>query len=54
LAAATSAIAAFSRFGAGCVDTLATLEINPLIVGRNGVTGVDVLAEPHARTVAAS
>ena len=46
-AAAAAAIAAFSRFGANCLQTLATLEINPLIVGRDGVVGVDVLAEPH-------
>ena len=46
-AAAAAAIAAFSRFGASCLHTLATLEINPLIVGRDGVVGVDVLAEPH-------
>jgi acetyltransferase len=49
-AAAASAIAACSRVGASYLETLATLEINPLIVGRHGVTGVDVLAEPHAAT----
>jgi acyl-CoA synthetase (NDP forming) len=45
--AAASAIAAFSRFGAARVDTLAALEINPLIVGPRGAVGVDVLFEPH-------
>ena len=43
--AATEAIAAFSRFGAARVDTLASLEINPLIVGPRGPTGVDFLFE---------
>ena len=46
--AAVAAIVAFSRFGADRVSTLATLEINPLIVGRDGAAGVDILAEPHA------
>jgi acyl-CoA synthetase (NDP forming) len=46
--AAAAAIAAFSRFGAERVDTLAALEINPLIVGPHGAAGVDVLFEPHA------
>lgn len=50
MAAATRTIAAFSRFGAARLDTLATLEINPLIVGRDEALGVDVLAEPHARS----
>jgi acetate---CoA ligase (ADP-forming) len=45
--AAVSAIAALSRFGAMHLATLATIEINPLIVGRNGALGVDMLAEPH-------
>ena len=45
--AAAHAIGALSRFGAAHRATLATLEINPLIVGRIGVQGVDVLAEPH-------
>ena len=45
MAAAASAIAAFSRVGASYLETLITLEINPLIVGRHGVAGVDVLAE---------
>ena len=44
--AAAAAIAAFSRFGAARVDTLASLEINPLIVGPRGAKGVDVLFEP--------
>jgi hypothetical protein len=43
--AAAEAIAAFSRFGAARVDTLASLEINPLIVGPRGATGVDFLFE---------
>jgi hypothetical protein len=47
MAAAAAAIAAFSRFGAARLETLATLEINPLIVGRDGVLGVDIMAEPH-------
>jgi len=46
--AAAAAIAAFSRFGAARIDTLAALEINPLIVGPNGAVGVDVLLEAHA------
>ena len=45
--AAASAIAALSRFGAAHLTSLATIEINPLIVGREGALGVDVLAEPH-------
>ena len=48
MAAAARAIAALSRFGSAQRGALATLEINPLIVGRDGVLGVDVLAEPHA------
>ena len=46
--AAAEAIAALSRFGAATRDTLAAVEINPLIVlekGR-GAVGVDVLLEP--------
>jgi len=46
LNAAAAAIAAFSRFGAARVDTLASLEINPLIVGPRGAKGVDMLFEP--------
>ena len=46
LDAAAAAIAAFSRFGAARVETLASLEINPLIVGPRGAKGVDVLFEP--------
>ena len=46
LDAAAAAIAAFSRFGAARIDTLASLEINPLIVGPRGAKGVDVLFEP--------
>jgi acyl-CoA synthetase (NDP forming) len=45
--AAVAAIVAFSRFGAQRGPTLSTLEINPLIVGRDGAWGVDVLAEPQ-------
>jgi len=45
MAAAARTIAALSRFGAARMQTLATLEINPLIVGRDGALGVDVLAE---------
>ena len=44
--AAAAAIAAFSRFGAAGLDTLASLEINPLIVGPRGAKGVDLLFEP--------
>lgn len=46
--AAARAIAAFSRFAAARIDTLAALEINPLIVCPDGACGVDVLFEPHA------
>ena len=46
LDAAAAAIAAFSRFGAARIDTLASLEINPLIVGPRGAKGVDMLFEP--------
>lgn len=45
IGAAARAIAAFSRFGAAHVDSLAALEINPLIVGPGGAAGVDVLLE---------
>ena len=45
--AAAAAIAAFSRFGAAHLEILATLEINPLIVSRDGVLGVDLLTEPQ-------
>mgnify|MGYP003576503895 CR=1 FL=1 len=44
--AAARAIAAFSRIGAGQMDRLAALEINPLIVGTDGALGVDLLLEP--------
>jgi acetate---CoA ligase (ADP-forming) len=47
--AAASAIAAFSRFGAAQFDTLAALEINPLIVGPHGAVGVDALFEFHTQ-----
>jgi acyl-CoA synthetase (NDP forming) len=45
IAAAAKAIAAFSRFGAAHAESLAALEINPLIVGAKGAVGVDVLLE---------
>ncbi|HEY0294340.1 MAG TPA: acetate--CoA ligase family protein [Bordetella sp.] len=45
--AAAEAIAAFSRFGHAHRDTLAALEINPLIVQEHGAVGVDLLLEPH-------
>ena len=48
LDAAARAIAALSRFGAAYRDTLATIEINPVIVGRAGALGVDVLTERHS------
>jgi hypothetical protein len=47
-AAAARAIAAASQFGAATVGTLASIEINPLIVHQTGVTGVDVLIEAAA------
>lgn len=43
--AAAAAITAFSRFGAARADTLAALEINPLIIGEEGATGVDILLD---------
>jgi acyl-CoA synthetase (NDP forming) len=46
--AAAAAIAAFSRFGAAQAERLAALEINPLIVGRNGAKGVDLVLERHS------
>ncbi|MEP9377724.1 acetate--CoA ligase family protein [Aquabacter sp. CN5-332] len=46
--AAAEAIAAFSRFGAAHADSLAALEINPLIAGPAGTTGVDLLLEAHS------
>ena len=33
------------------LSTLSTLEINPLIVNRTGVVGVDVLGETHEAPV---
>lgn len=47
IAAAAAAIAAISRFGAATIDSLAALEINPLIVHSSGqgATGVDLLIE---------
>lgn len=47
--AAARAIAALSRFGAGAVSTLRSVEINPLIVHENGAVGVDVLIEAVPR-----
>lgn len=46
--AAARAIAAFSRLGHAYRDTLAVLEINPLIVHEHGASGVDLLLESHA------
>ena len=48
---AIKATVALSRFGARHLHTLATLEINPLIVGSDGVFGVDLLAEIHATPI---
>ena len=45
--AACAAIAALSRLGAALHGTVATLEINPLIVAREGAFGVDLLVEPQ-------
>jgi hypothetical protein len=45
-AAAAAAIAAVSRLGALLHGTVATLEINPLIVLERGAIGVDLLIEP--------
>lgn len=45
--AAVDAIVAFSALGHACRDTVAALEINPLIVGRKGAVGVDLLIEPR-------
>ncbi len=49
LDAAAEAIAALSRLGEAARNTLASLEINPLIVRErgNGVLGVDLLVEPQ-------
>jgi acyl-CoA synthetase (NDP forming) len=46
--AAAKAIAAVSRFGVATIDSVAALEINPLIVhaAGQGATGVDILIEP--------
>ena len=43
--AAVRAIAALSRLGAATIGTLASIEINPLIVHEKGATGVDILIE---------
>lgn len=45
--AAEQAIAALSRIGAALHGVAATIEINPLIVTRDGAMGVDVLIEQH-------
>ena len=45
MAAAARAIATLSRVGAASLGSLASLEINPLIVHEKGATGVDVLIE---------
>ncbi|HUI19016.1 MAG TPA: acetate--CoA ligase family protein [Alphaproteobacteria bacterium] len=47
-AAAARALAALSQLGAAALGTLASLEINPLIVHETGVIGVDVLIEAAA------
>ena len=47
IAAASAAIAAFSQFGAAQAARFASIEINPLIVGTDGVVGVDLLLEQH-------
>jgi hypothetical protein len=51
LDAAVAAIVALSRLGEAARNTLASLEINPLIVRErgNGVVGVDLLVEPLIR-----
>ncbi|MCS0502174.1 acetate--CoA ligase family protein [Ancylobacter mangrovi] len=45
--AAARAIARLSEVGAALADRFAAIEINPLIVGPDGVAGVDVLFETH-------
>jgi acetate---CoA ligase (ADP-forming) len=47
--AVARAIAALSRLGAATAGTLASIEINPLIVHENGAVGVDVLIEPASK-----
>ncbi|MFI4952280.1 MAG: acetate--CoA ligase family protein [Burkholderiales bacterium] len=47
--AVARAIAALSRLGAATAGTLASIEINPLIVHENGAVGVDVLIEPAGK-----
>ncbi|MCC6197974.1 MAG: acetate--CoA ligase family protein [Burkholderiales bacterium] len=47
LEAAIDAIVAFSALGHALRNTVAAMEINPLIVGRRGAVGVDILVEPH-------
>jgi acyl-CoA synthetase (NDP forming) len=44
--AAADAIAALSRVAAATADTVAAIEINPLIVLERGAVGVDVLIQP--------
>jgi acetate---CoA ligase (ADP-forming) len=44
--AAADAIAALSRVAAATSDTVAAIEINPLIVLERGAVGVDVLIQP--------
>lgn len=44
-AAAAEAIAALSRLGAALHGTVATIEVNPLIVLERGAVGVDILIE---------
>jgi acyl-CoA synthetase (NDP forming) len=50
LGAAAKAIVAMSQFGAATVDSIASVEINPLIVGRTGAVAVDLVIEPFATT----
>lgn len=47
-AGAANAISQLSKIGASLAERLAAAEINPLIVTPEGVTGVDVLFEPHS------
>jgi acetate---CoA ligase (ADP-forming) len=47
LDAAAKAIAAFSTFGAATLDTVAAVEINPLIVSKSAAFAVDLVIELH-------
>jgi hypothetical protein len=46
--AAAEAVVALSTVGAGAEFAFGAIEINPLIVGRRGAVGVDVLVVPAA------